>query len=141
MSQIPSIRAVMTAFPHTVEADAPLRVARQQMLDREIHHLPVTREGKLVGLVSDRDLKRILDPALGMPPRNELFVEDAMVHDPYVVDPADALDDVLEEMAEGHIGSALVAEDGRLVGIFTSIDACRFFAEHLRTAAGALRPG
>ncbi len=140
MAQIPSIRSVMTAFPHTVDADAPLRLARQKMADHEIHHLPVTRDQKLVGLVSDRDLKRILDPALGMPPRDELFVEDAMVHDPYVVDPADSLDDVLEEMAEGQIGSAIVAEQGRLVGIFTAIDACRFFAEHLRAAAG-VRPG
>jgi acetoin utilization protein AcuB len=52
--------------------------------------------------------------------------------DPYVVDAHSPLDEVLEHMATHHLGSALVTTRGRLAGIFTSIDACRAYCEHLR---------
>ena len=132
MKKIATIQSVMTPFPHAVEADAPLRRARNMMLELEVRHLPVKREQRLVGVLTDRDLKRALDPALGLPPGSELFVEDAMIHDPYVVETTERLDVVLEEMARAHIGSALVVKGPKLVGIFTATDACRCFCEHLR---------
>ena len=66
LEKIPTIQLVMTAFPHSIEADAPLRRARRRMEELEIRHLPVAREGRLVGVLTDRDLKRALDPALGL---------------------------------------------------------------------------
>lgn len=98
----------------------------------EIRHLPVASKGRLVGIISDRDLKRALDPALGLPPKNELFVDDVMVHDPYVVETQTPLDEVLLEMADRHIGCVLVVKNGKLVGLFTTTDACRVFGESLR---------
>jgi len=132
LKKIATVQTVMTPFPHAVDADAPLRQARQMMLEHDVRHLPVKRGPKLVGVLSDRDLKRALDPALGLPPGSELFVEDAMVHDPYVVETTERLDNVLYEMADSHIGSALVVKGAKLVGIFTATDACRAFGEHLR---------
>jgi acetoin utilization protein AcuB len=129
---IPTIQAVMTPFPHSVDADSPLRLARQMMLEHEVRHLPVVRRGRLAGVLSDRDLKRALDPDLGLPPKNELLVDEVMVHDAYVVETTTPLDEVLLEMADGHIGSALVVKREKLVGIFTATDACRVFGEHLR---------
>ena len=129
---IPSIQSVMTPFPHAVDAGAPLRLARQMMLEHEVRHLPVTQGDRLVGVLTDRDLKRALDPSLGLPPKNELLVDDAMIHDAYVVETTERLDRVLLEMADSHIGSALVAKGSKLVGIFTVTDACRAFGEHLR---------
>jgi len=132
MKKIPQIQSVMTPFPYAVDADAPLRFARQQMLEHEVRHLPVESNGRLVGVLTDRDLKRALDPSLGIAPKHELIVRDAMVRHAYVVETAERLDRVLFEMAERHIGSALVTKGGKLVGIFTSSDACRVFGEHLR---------
>jgi len=132
LSGIPLIKSVMTPFPHTVDVDASLREARSTMVEHEIRHLPVTREGKLVGLLTDRDLKRALDPRLGLPSGNELTVGDVCVFDPYVVPPTAPLDEVLAFMTGRHIGSALVARDERVIGIFTANDACRLFSEHLR---------
>lgn len=132
MKKIPSIQAVMTPFPHTVDADAPLRLAKRVMNEHEIRHLPVARKGQLVGVLTDRDLKRALDPSLGLPPKNELFVEDVMVHGAYVVETTTPLEQVLLEMADRHIGCALVMREDRLAGIFTTTDACRAFGEHLR---------
>jgi acetoin utilization protein AcuB len=132
ISRVPAVKSVMTPSPYSIEIDAPLRMAQGLMAEHGIRHLPVIDEnGDLVGVLADRDLKRSLDPSIGLPPKNELFVRDVCVLDPYVVDPGEPLDRVLLEMAERHFGSALVVEEGKPVGIFTATDACRSFAEFL----------
>jgi acetoin utilization protein AcuB len=137
MDHIPPIKAVMTPFPHTIDADAPLRQARNMMLEHEIRHLPVKRRQRLVGVLTDRDLKRALDPSLGLAPKDELFVDDVMIADAYTVSLDEPLDAVLVEMADRHIGCVLVVKDHHLAGIFTNTDACRVLAEELRERFGA----
>ena len=132
MKKIPTVQSVMTPFPYSIEAGASLREGRHMMQSHDVRHLPVVRHRKLVGILSDRDLKRALDPSLGLPPKDELFVDDVMIHDPYVVETTERLDNVLDEMAEELIGCALIVREGKLVGIFTTTDACREFANHLR---------
>jgi acetoin utilization protein AcuB len=122
----------MTAFPHFVEVDDSLLRARTLMVEHQVRHLPVQNRGVLVGILTDRDLKRALDPDLGLPPKQELFVSDVFVPEAYVVDGGEPLDTVLEYMATHHIGSALVTKREKLVGILTATDACRLFCEHLR---------
>ena len=132
MTEIPPVRSVMTPFPHSVKTGDPLLRAQALMREHEIRHLPVTEDDKLVGVLSDRDLKRALDPDLGLPPKAELFVGDVFVSDVYVVEGSEPLDRVLEHMAAHQIGSALVTRDGLLTGILTATDACRLFSDHLR---------
>jgi CBS domain-containing protein len=133
MHQIPSIRSQMTPFPYFVEADDSLLRARSMMVEHRIRHLPVKEHGVLVGVLTDRDLKRVLDPDLGMPPKEELFVNDAFVSEAYCVDGSEPLDRVLDHMATQHIGSALVTKDGQLIGILTATDACRLLRDQLRS--------
>ena len=59
MAEIPAVRSVMTSAPLTVEVDAPLREAQDLMIDHEIRHLPVVEAGRLVGIVSDRDVAAV----------------------------------------------------------------------------------
>ena len=132
MDRIPSVGSVMTPFPHFVHVDDSLLVARTMMVEYDVRHLPVKDGNQLVGILTDRDLKRALDPDLGLPPKDQLFVRDVFVSDAFVVDSTESLDNVLEQLALRHIGSALVTKKGRLVGIFTLVDACRTFCEHLR---------
>jgi CBS domain-containing protein len=122
----------MTPFPWSVQLDDSLRHARELMVEHGVRHLPVLRDHALVGILSDRDLKRALDPDLGLPPRDELFVRDVYVPEPYIVDATTPLDVVLEHMASRHVGSALVTKHARLAGIFTATDACRVYCAHLR---------
>ena len=122
----------MTPFPFSVDVSDSLRRARDLMTEHDVRHLPVVNKYELLGILTDRDLKRALDPDLGLPPKDELFVRDVYLPDPYVVDDRSPLDDVLEHMATHHLGSALVTKHGRLAGIFTSTDACRAYCEHLR---------
>ena len=139
MDHIPSMRSVMTPFPYFVDAGESLLVARTLMVRHEVRHLPVKDGDKLLGVLTDRDLKRALDPDLGLPPKDELFVRDVFMPDPYTVDTSEPLDRVLEEMANRHMGSVLVTSHGRLAGIFTTTDACRILCGHLRALAP--RPG
>jgi acetoin utilization protein AcuB len=132
MDHIPMVASVMTPFPYWIDVDDSVRRARGLMVEHQIRHLPVMQGRSLVGVLSDRDLKRALDPTLGLPPEDELFVRDVYVSDPYVVDSSTALDVVLEHMAAHHVGSALVTSHGRLAGIFTATDACRLYCDHLR---------
>ena len=129
---IPPIRSVMTPFPHSVKTGDPLIRAQELMEEHEIRHLAVTKDDQLVGVLTDRDLKRALDPELGLPPKEELLVGDVFVSDAYVTEGGEPLDLVLEQMATRHIGSALVTRDGLLMGILTATDACRLFCDHLR---------
>jgi len=140
MDHIPLTKSVMTPFPHFVNVDDSLLLARQLMVQNEVRHLPVKEGNRLVGVLTDRDLKRALDPDLGLPPVDELFVRDIFVPDAYVVDSSTPIDDVLNHMATHHIGSALVTSHGHLVGIFTATDACRMLCRHLRSLFPS-RPG
>ncbi|MCB1684601.1 MAG: CBS domain-containing protein [Pseudomonadales bacterium] len=130
--QEPRVKSAMTAFPYAIDVIAPIGEARALMLERRVHHLPVTRGDELVGIITDRDIKLILGPELGSPDPKELTVEDAYVSPGYVVDLDVPLQQVLSTMAERHIGAALVTHHGRLAGIFTATDACRVFAAYLQ---------
>ena len=128
---MPDIRSVMTPMPHSIEADANLVEAQKLMETQGIRHLPVTDQGELVGLLSERDLRRFYDPMVDMPPL--LPVGEVMIEgDLYVVPPDTPLDQVLATLAHRRIGCALIADDKGLAGIFTTTDATRMLAEHLR---------
>jgi len=118
-----TIRDVMTESAHAIEREATLADAHQLMRAHGVRHLPVLEQGRLVGLVSMDDLHLLetlqdVDPGL-------VTVAEALTPDPYVVAPATPLRTVAAEMAERRIGSAVVAEEGRVLGMFTTVDALR----------------
>jgi acetoin utilization protein AcuB len=117
----------MTAFPHCVQSDDNLGVAERMMVDHEVRHLPVMERGRLVGVLSDRNIRQARACA------SAGVVGDVCDRDAYVVSLSEPLDRVLMTMAEKHYGSALVVKEGRLAGIFTTTDACRHFGKLLRT--------
>jgi acetoin utilization protein AcuB len=122
MERMPSLATLMTPFPYSIEAARTVAEAREMMGAHGIQHLPVTRDGKLLGVISDRDVAQAAASEL---------VGDRCSRDLYVVELSERLDDVLRHMAETRIHSAVVTRHGRLAGIFTSTDACRAFASFL----------
>jgi acetoin utilization protein AcuB len=123
MEGVPRIKTVMTPFPTSVEPDATPDSARRTMAEHGIRHLPVVRGREIVGVVRERDLRDAGGAAT---------VGDLCAPDPYIVDILTPLDQVLLAMAKGDRGSALVVKEERLVGIFTTTDACRCFGEFLQ---------
>ncbi len=129
--KMPHIKTVMTPFPFTVEASASLAEARNLMREHKIRHLPVSENHVPIGIISDRDVSVAF--ALGSHVMDTADITVGMVctKSPYMVDLNATVADVANEMAERHIGSALVLKEGKLAGIFTSTDACRFIGELL----------
>jgi acetoin utilization protein AcuB len=132
MKPMPDIGQVMTAAPHCVTSIMDLAEAVRIMYAAGIRHLPVVDAGRIVGVLSDRDAKLARAVCVARLENVALTVGDACVSTPYIVDPGERLDRVLEQMVKSHIGSVLVAKNSKLVGIFTSSDACAQLAELLR---------
>lgn len=128
---IPSIQKYMTTSPHSIGVDQTLAKAHAMMREHEIRHLPVLTGGKLVGLLTERDL-RLVESFKDVDP-TQLNVEEAMSSSVYSVGPDAPLDEVVSAMAEHKYGSAVVMQNGKVVGIFTTVDACRTLAELLHT--------
>jgi acetoin utilization protein AcuB len=130
---IPAVKKYMTPSPLSIAPDQTLERAHELMRTSRIRHLPVVRGGKLVGIVSERDLflvetLRDVDPS-------RVPVEDAMSEHVYEVDADTGVDVVAEMLTEYKYGSAVVLERGELVGIFTTNDACRALAELMHAQA------
>lgn len=127
---IPPISKYMTRIPHTIGRDQTLTAAHHMMREHRIRHLPVLSGGRLVGLLSERDLALIetlhsVDPDLTL-------AEEAMTQAPYTVSPDSPLDEVAATMAEQRYGSAVVMDHDKIVGVFTTTDALQALVELLR---------
>lgn len=119
----------MTPFTRTIEADAPIGKASRLMRELDIRHLPVLEGGRLCGVVSERDLL-LLETLVGFDARHTT-VSDAMSIAVYAVPPTTTLDVVLRTMALQKYGCAVVFDGASVVGILTTVDVCRLFADHL----------
>ena len=128
-------REIVTISPQTTAAEA-LALCRE----KGIRHLPVMEEGRLAGMVSDRDL-RSATPALGDPARAEALqtirVRGVMVRDVLTAHPEDPIEQAANTMREKKIGCLPVLEAGELVGILTTSDVM----EALVYLIGAHEPG
>lgn len=133
LKAIPPIKALMTPFPYFIDLDAPLDRAREMMGPQQIRHLPVMSEGRLVGVVSEAAIARVLEAEAGEAAKDKPLVRDAAQSEPYIVDLSAPADVVLTQMAQRHVDVAVVVKHDRLAGIFTMTDAFRAFADLLRT--------
>ena len=122
----------MTARPVCIASDRTLAEAHRTMRERGIRHLPVVDGGRLVGVVSQRDLY-LLETLQGVSPEEER-VREAMTAEPFTVAAEAPLDEVAVAMAEHKYGSAVVLDRGQVVGLFTTVDALRALATVLRRA-------
>ncbi len=122
----PTIRKFMTASPHTIGQEQTLVVAHRMMQENHVRHLPVLEGGKLVGVLSQRDL-HLIETLRDVDPKTAT-VEEAMTMDVYVTSPSTPLDEAVRVMAEHKYGSAIVVDRGKIAGIFTTIDALEALA-------------
>lgn len=116
-----------TPNPITATENTSLEELRSLMTENDIRHLPILREGEVVGIVSDRDL-RVIE---GLKPTASLKVKarDIMVQDPVTVSSEAPLFEVAYEMSSRKIGSVIVNEENSFLGIFTVTDALNALVE------------
>lgn len=116
------IRDIMTSPVAAVPPETTLEDGYRTMNEKEIRHLLVFDGQRVVGVVTDRDL-RLATSALApspFPPGSR--IDSVMVRDPLTASPEDPVEDAARVMRERKIGCLPVMEDGRLVGIITGID-------------------
>ncbi|HKO93579.1 MAG TPA: CBS domain-containing protein [Polyangiaceae bacterium] len=128
---IPTIAKYMTTTPHTIGSDQTIAKAAEIMSEHRIRHLPVLRGGQLLGVLSDRDVK-LIETFRDVDAR-KTSVDEAMTERPYTVAPETPLDEVVGTMADKKFGSAVVVQNHKVVGIFTTVDACQALHELLQT--------
>ena len=110
----------MSTNPHSIGIDQTLSIAAEMMDKHRIRHLPVLENGKVVGILTDRDIKF----AMGFQSfdAKKAKVSEIAKDEVYVTSPDSKLENVVAHMAERKLGSAVVVDNGKLVGIFTAVD-------------------
>jgi acetoin utilization protein AcuB len=124
MGHVPlTVADFMSRVPHTIGAAQPLAAADRLMREHDLRHLPVLEVGRLVGILSQRELDLLFTaPEID---GDKTPVSRAMMRDVLVVSPHDLVSQVAAKMAERRVGSAVVATGGHVVGVFTTVDALR----------------
>jgi acetoin utilization protein AcuB len=119
----------MTPAPHTIGVGQTLTAAAALMRAHQVRHLPVLDGGRLVGILSERDVA-VVSGIPGVNPER-LAVAEAMTPDPHALAPDSGLEWVAADMAAHKLGSIVVVENDCVIGIFTTVDALRALQEML----------
>ncbi|PRQ02885.1 inosine 5'-monophosphate dehydrogenase [Enhygromyxa salina] len=130
MPDLIPVRQYMSALPETIDEDLSLGDAKDRMYALDVRHLPVLREGRLIGILSQRDVA--VAESLAQVELAEISVRQVMTQVPFTCGPNAHVEAVAREMAEHRYGSAIVVEPGhptRVLGVFTTTDALRALAE------------
>jgi acetoin utilization protein AcuB len=117
----------------TIDADDSMQDAMRLLKEHGIRRLPVMKKGKLVGIVTDRDLKKASASDATTLEIHELLylltkvkVKDIMTKDPITVPPDYTVEETAQVLLESKIsGAPVVDESGKVVGIITQSDLFR----------------
>jgi acetoin utilization protein AcuB len=129
------IKDWMTKDPVTITDETSMIKAIHLMKEKRFRRLPVLRAGRLVGMVTDRDLKEASPSKATTLDVHELYyllaelqVKEIMTRSPISVSPDDTVEHAAQLMLENTIsGLPVVEADGKLVGILTQSDVFRAF--------------
>jgi acetoin utilization protein AcuB len=122
------ISSYMSPLTVSIGVDQTLAFASTKMQEHKIRHLPVLEGGRLVGVISERDVNWLA--SLGTDP-STIQVSEAMSDIPYLVHASTSAQEVVQKMHDDKLGSALIERDGKPVGIFTTTDALQLAADLL----------
>jgi acetoin utilization protein AcuB len=116
------IRDIMRSPAVAISADTTLQDAYRTMREQGIRHLPVLEGEKVVGVVTDRDLRLATSSLAPSPFSPDSRVSAVMSAAPLTADAFDPVEDAARTMRERKIGCLPVLDDGRLIGIVTGLD-------------------
>ena len=131
-----NVRDLMTTSPITVGPETPVLDARQLMIDKRFHHVLIAEGPKLLGIVTDRDIRLNLpSPATSLSVWEinyllaRLTVESVMTKSLVTVSPRQDTRDAALLMLDHKIGALPVVDGGQLVGIITETDLLRAYVK------------
>jgi len=133
------VKDLMTTNVVTIRTVDTLREAIRMMSAGRFRRIPVVREGTLVGIVTDRDIRQALNSPVVIRERSadeylldSVTVGSSMTNNPLTTSPEDDILKVAEIMERNKIGGLPVVDGGRLVGIITISDLMNYLIRHLR---------
>ena len=128
----------MTRDLITVSEDTSMKEAMLLLRTHHIRHLPVAKGKVLVGLISDRDIRKAAPSLLSGIGKNdyEQVMEDTpvgrvMIREPFTVTESTTIVDAVSVLVEKKFGSLPVVDGTDIVGIFTEIDALQILLGRL----------
>jgi len=140
----------MTTTLHSVRPLDSVAHARAILEEHRINQMPVVTDGRLVGIVTDRDLRDAptvvraataeagsIEGAEATPDR--ISVETVMTTNVLTLKPSDPLEKAAELMRRERIGALPIVEKGHLRGILTRSDILKAFVATSGKAAGKPR--
>jgi len=138
----PVVEQVMTRDPALIGPNDTIRVAIERMRERGCRRLPVVENGKLIGIVSDRDLRRATNSPFVLRERSadnlildQLTVRACMSLNPITITPHMPVVEAAKLMRDRKIGGLPVVDKGMLVGIVTETDLLNYLIRILETGS------
>lgn len=132
------VRDIMSRKMVTISAGDTLATAEDIMTLGRVRHMPVVRQGRLVGVVSERDLLRASLSSLSAVAvedrrafLNRVEIDRVMSQPPIVIAPSASVAEAARSMAERKIGCLPVVEGDELVGLVTETDVLRYCAARM----------
>jgi acetoin utilization protein AcuB len=124
-----TVADIMTPNPVTVTPRDAIRTAVNLMREGGFRRLPVVERGRLVGIITDRDLRRAVNSPFVVREKwydnfilDHIEVGSCMTPDPLTIEPDAPITEAARLMRDHKIGGLPVLADGRLVGIITETD-------------------
>lgn len=130
---VKSVAEIMTRDPVTVDPDNSIAVAIRMMRKGELRRLPVVEDGRLIGVVTSGDLRRITGLSSILRDQSQdnflwyhIPVANVMTRDPVTLTPETPIAEAARLLVEYKIGGLPVLQDDRLVGIITTTDLLQY---------------
>lgn len=130
-----TVNDLMTVIPNAVSPRSTLRQVIELMKTQACRQLPVLVEGKLVGIITDRDVRLVMNSPLILHGRwqdeeilDSVTAKDCMTPDPLTITPETPAYQAANMLSIYKFGALPVVDDGVLVGIITVTDFLNYFA-------------
>ena len=118
----------------TVTPEASLATILHLLNRKGVRHLLVVQYGRLVGIISDRDVKSVLALSSGLEGLDHYrTAEQIMTRDPIAIAPTAPIEEAARLMMSARISALPVVQDTRLIGIVTETDLLRILSDAVRT--------
>jgi len=133
--QMLTVNDLMTVIPNTVTPQSTLRQVIELMKTQSCRQLPVLENGKLVGIITDRDVRLVMNSPLVLHGRwqdeeilDNITAENCMTPDPMTIAPDMPAYQAANMLSIYKFGALPVVDHGVLVGIITVTDFLNYFA-------------
>ncbi len=141
MQDVVKVKDIMTEKLVTIEPDEPIIQAIKAMDEGGLRRLPVLKAGHLIGIITDRDIRKALNSPMVFHEKTyddyllrEIRVGSCMTREPLTVSPQADIVDAAALMEQEKIGRLPVMNGNRLVGIITVSDLVDYLIRILKEA-------